>query len=102
MNGLRGEFLDCSTRAVRLQSTGSQGSVSRVNPCYIGSMPPEFIAILVAIVAGWISLDGLVLRLGGRIDRVEIRLAAVEKETARIDGLLEGLGLTQRIPTTEP
>ena len=65
-------------------------------------MSPEFLAILVAIVAGWISLAGLVLRLGGRIDRVEVRLAAVEKETARIGRLLEGLGLTQRIPTTEP
>ena len=76
--------------------------MSRVHPCYIGSMSPEFIAILVAIIAGWTSLAGLVLRLGGRMDRVEVRLAAVEKETARIGGLLEGLGLTQRIPTTEP
>ena len=65
-------------------------------------MSPEFIAIFIAIVAGWISLAGLVLRLGGRIDRVESRLAAVEKETARIGGLLEGLGLTGRMPTTEP
>ena len=56
-------------------------------------MSPELIAIL----AGWISLAGLVLlRLSGRIDRVEARLAAVEKETARIGGLLEGLGFTGR------
>ena len=55
-------------------------------------MSPELIAIL----AGWISLAGLVLRLGGRIDRVEARLAAVEKETARIGGLLEGLRFTGR------
>ena len=57
---------------------------------------------LIAILAGWISLAGLMLRLGGRIDRVEARLAAVEKETARIGGLLEGLGLTGRVQTTEP
>ena len=55
-----------------------------------------------AILAGWISLAGLMLRLGGRIDRVEARLTAVEKETARIGGLLEGLGLTGRVQTTEP
>ena len=57
---------------------------------------------LIAILAGWISLAGLVLRLGGRIDRVEARLAAVEKETARIGGLLEGLGLTARLQPGEP
>ena len=60
-------------------------------------MSPELIAIL----AGWISLAGLVLRLSGRIDRVEARLAAVEKETARIGGLLEGLGLTGRVHPSE-
>ena len=61
-------------------------------------MSPELIAIL----AGWIALAGLVLRLGGRIDRVEARLASVEKETARMGGLLEGLGLTGRTQATEP
>ena len=64
-------------------------------------MSPDLITILIAICAGWISLAGLVLRLGGRIDRVETRLAAVEKETARIGGLLEGLGLTGRVQATE-
>ena len=68
-----------------------------VSPCYIGAMSPELIAIL----AGWISVAGLVLRLSGRIDRVEARFAAVEKETARIGGLLEGLGLTGRMQATE-
>ena len=68
-----------------------------MSPCYIGTMSPELIAIL----AGWISVAGLVLRLSGRIDRVEARLAAVEKETARIGGLLEGLGLTGRMQATE-
>lgn len=72
--------------------------MSRVHPCYSGSMSPELIAIL----AGWISVAGLVLRLSGRIDRVETRLAAVEKETARIGGLLEGLGLPGRMAKTEP
>ena len=60
-------------------------------------MSPELIAIL----AGWISLAGLMLRLGGRIDRVEARLAAVEKETARIGGLLEGLGLVGRAQSVD-
>lgn len=73
-----------------------------MKPCYSGSMSPEYIAILIAIAAGWISLAGLVLRLGGRIDRVELRLAAVEKETARMGGLLTGLELTGRMPKTEP
>ena len=68
-----------------------------MKPCYSGSMSPELIAIL----AGWISLAGLVLRLSGRIDRLEARLTAVERQTARIGGLLEGLGLTGRMPTTE-
>ena len=65
-------------------------------------MSPEHISILIAIIGGWISLAGLVLRLGGRIDRLEARLTAVERQTARIGGLLEGLGFTGRIPTTEP
>ena len=57
---------------------------------------------LIAIIACWITLAGLVLRLSGRIDRVEARVTAVEKEYARIGGLLKGLELTGRIPTTEP
>ena len=61
-------------------------------------MSPELIAIL----AGWGSLASLVLRLGGRIDRLEARLAAVEKEASRIGGLLEGLGFTGRTQATEP
>lgn len=73
-----------------------------MNPCYGAAMSPETLAIVIAVVAGWISVAGLVLRLGGRLDRIEVRLAAVEKENARIGGLVKGLGLTQRIPTTEP
>ena len=75
--------------------------MTRRSACYSAFMSPELITILIAILAGWISLAGLVLRLGGRIDRMEIRLAAVEKETARIGGLLEGLGLTGRLPAPE-
>ena len=63
-------------------------------------MSLELITILVAIIACWLTLAGLVLRLGGRIDRVEIRVAAVEKEYARIGGLLKGLELTGRVPKT--
>ena len=73
-----------------------------MSQCYSVNMSPDLIAILIAILAGWISLAGLVLRLGGRIDRMEARLAAVEKETARIGGPLEGLGLTGRVQPSEP
>ena len=77
--------------------TSERLAAGRMGPCYIGAMSPELIAIL----AGWISLAGLVLRLSGHIARVEARLAAVEKETARMGGLLEGLGLTGRTQATE-
>ena len=80
---------------------GSRRTSAFAGPCYIALMSPDLITILIAILAGWVSLAGLVLRLGGRIDRVESRLAAVEKETARIGGLLEGLGFTGRAQATE-
>ena len=57
---------------------------------------------LVATLAGWISGAGLVPRLSGRIDRIEARLAAVGTPTARIGGLLEGLGLTGRRQAGQP
>ena len=65
-------------------------------------MSPELIAIVTAAIA----LGGLNLvttgRLGARIGSVEerlgARLTAVEKETARLSGLLEWLGLTGRLP----
>lgn len=65
-------------------------------------MSPELIAIITAAIA----LAGLILittgRLGARVTTVEerlgARLTAVEKETARLSGLLEGLGLTGRVP----
>ena len=51
---------------------------------------------LIAIVLVGIGLAGLILHLGKRIDRIDARLLAVEKEQARTSGLLEGLGLTGR------
>ena len=51
---------------------------------------------LIAIVLVGIGLAGLILHLGRRIDRIDARLLAVEKEQARTSGLLEGLGLTGR------
>jgi hypothetical protein len=65
-------------------------------------MSPELIAIITAAI----GLAGLNLvttgRLSARIDSVEerldARLTAVEKETARLSGLLEGLGLTGCLP----
>ena len=56
---------------------------------------------LIAIIAAAIALAGLNLvtteRLDARITSVEERLAAVQQETARISGLLEGLGLSDRL-----
>ena len=50
-------------------------------------------AIIVAICAVGVALAGLILTTSGRLGA---RLTAVEKETARLAGLLEGLGLTGR------
>ncbi len=52
-------------------------------------------AELIAIIAAAISLAGLILTVTGRLS---MRLTAVEKETVRVAGLLEGLGLARRIP----
>ena len=38
-------------------------------------------------------------RLGARVTVVEERLSAVQKETARLSGLLEGLGVSGRLPS---
>ena len=51
------------------------------------------LAIIVAIIAVGATLAGLILSTSGRLDA---RLTAVEKETARLAGLLEGLGLSGR------
>ena len=58
------------------------------------------ISVIVTIVLVGLALGSLVYRgqtrLEGRLVAVESRLVAVEKETARMGGLLEGLGLTGR------
>lgn len=54
-------------------------------------MSPELIAIITAAI----SLAGLNLISS---ERLGARLTAVEKETARLSGLLEGLGLSDRLP----
>ena len=63
------------------------------------------IAIIVSVVAVGITLGiGLATlvpissgRLAERLTAVATRLTAVEKETARLSGLLKGLGLTGRV-----
>ena len=55
-------------------------------------MSPELIAIITAAI----GLAGLILITTGRLGT---RLTAVEKEIARLSGLLEGLGLTGRLPS---
>lgn len=69
---------------------------------------------LIAIIGAAIALAGLNLitterlgarissveeRLGARVTVVEERLAEVQKETARLSGLLEGLGVSGRLPS---
>lgn len=68
-------------------------------------MDNNTIAIIVSVVAVGatlgIGLATLILtssgRLAERLTAVDKRLTAVEKETARLSGLLEGLGLTGRV-----
>ena len=63
------------------------------------------------VIGAAIALAGLILRQGSRIDKrfeqvdkrfeqIEERLTSVEKETSRIGGLLEGLGLSGRMKST--
>ena len=51
------------------------------------------ISIIATILLVGLALGALILNGQTRLER---RLVAVEKETARIGGLLEGLGLTGR------
>ena len=68
-------------------------------------MDDSTLAIIVSVVAVGttvgIGLATLILassgRLAARLTTVDARLTAVEKETARLSGLLEGLGLTGRL-----
>ena len=56
---------------------------------------------ILAVIGTTIALAGLILRQGSRIDKrfeqTEERLTSVGKETSRISGLLEGLGLSGRM-----
>ena len=54
-------------------------------------------AELIGILSVGVALAGLVLRLSARIDGIEDRLASVEQCLARVEGLLEGLGLAGRV-----
>ena len=59
----------------------------------------ETIAVIVSVVLVGLSLAGLILTVTGRLST---RLTAVEKETARMAGLLEGLGISGRVPSGNP
>ena len=63
------------------------------------------ISIIVTILLVGLALAGLMrnglIRLESRLTAVEGWLVTVEKETARIGGLLEGLGLVGRTKPPE-
>ncbi|MDE0406723.1 MAG: hypothetical protein OXN81_02595 [Alphaproteobacteria bacterium] len=56
-------------------------------------MESDTTAIIFSVIGVGVVLAGLILTVTGRLST---RLTAVEKETARLAGLLEGLGLTGR------
>ena len=56
-------------------------------------MESDTTAIIFSVIGVGVVLAGLILTLTGRLST---RLTAVEKETARLAGLLEGLGLVGR------
>ena len=57
-------------------------------------MSPDTLAIIGTTLGAAGVLATLIITTG----RLGARLAAVEKETSRLGGLLEGLGLTGRLP----
>jgi len=66
----------------------------------------EQIALIIAVVAGlflWLRSD--IKRLEDKMDigfqSVDDRLRKVETEQARMAGLLEGLGLSSKLPASE-
>ena len=63
------------------------------------------ISVIVTILLVGLALAGLIrngqMRLESRLTAVEGRIVTVEKETARIGGLLEGLGLVGRTKPPE-
>ena len=58
-------------------------------------MSPDTLAIIGTILGAAGVLATLITTTTGRLST---RLTAVEKETSRLSGLLEGLGLTGRLP----
>ena len=77
-------------------------------------MTLEFTAIFIAIIAVGVSLAGLILRMGRRIDRLEDRIVAVEQRLedriaageqrlgARLAGVEQGLAeLRERMARLE-
>ena len=56
-------------------------------------MESDTTAIIFSVIGVGVVLAGLILTVTGRLST---RLTAVEKETARLAGLLEGLGLIGR------
>jgi len=56
-------------------------------------MESDTTAIIFSVIGVGVVLAGLLLTVTGRLST---RLTAVEKETARLAGLLGGLGLTGR------
>ncbi len=56
-------------------------------------MESDTTAIIFSVIGVGVVLAGLILTVTGRLST---RLTAVEKETARLAGLLEGLGLVGR------
>ncbi len=66
----------------------------------------EQIALVIAVVAGlflWLRAD--IKRLEDKVDSgflaMDNRLRKVENEQARMAGLLEGMGLAGRLPSSE-
>ena len=63
------------------------------------------VSVIVTILLVGLALAGLIrnsqVRLENRLVAVESRLLEVEKETARVGGLLEGLGLVGRTQPPE-
>ena len=57
-------------------------------------MESDTTAVIVSVIGVGVVLAGLILTVTGRLS---IRLTAVENETARLAGLLEGWGLVGRV-----
>lgn len=58
-----------------------------------------FMDIVSTVIGTGVTLAGLIVASHWRLST---RLTAVEKETARLSGLLEGLGMSGRVPPRAP